>query len=112
MPEPFLPPCIGPKIMTMLDLKPEHQAILRAIVRRHFPQHRALVFGSRARGLAKPWSDVDLALLGEKAIDDLAMAHAREDFDESNLPFQVDLVRLNDLPKPMQQMVLRDGLPL
>lgn len=96
----------------MLDLKSEYQAILRAIVHRRFPHHQARVFGSRASGRAKPWSDVDLALLGEAAIDDLAMAHAREDFDESDLPFTVDLVRLSDLPAPMQELVLHDGIPL
>lgn len=96
----------------MLDLQAEHKAILRAIVRHRFPQHQVRVFGSRASGHAKPWSDVDLALLGEATIGDLAMAHAREDFDESSLPFNVDLVRLSDLPPPIQQTVLRDGQPL
>jgi predicted nucleotidyltransferase len=76
----------------MIDLRPEELAIVREILRRRVPGVEAWAFGSRARGTAKPHSDLDLALIGEAPLDGLALAELAEDFSASNLPFRVDVV--------------------
>lgn len=45
-----------------------------AIVRAHVPDWAVWAFGSRVRGTAKPYSDLDLAVLGDErlSIDTLA----------------------------------------
>jgi predicted nucleotidyltransferase len=45
----------------MLGVTPEHQALIRAIVRRHLPDTEVWIFGSRATGPIKESSDLDLA---------------------------------------------------
>ena len=63
-----------------------------AILRRRMPGAAYIVFGSRAKGGAREYSDLDLAVKGTERIGNLEMFHLREDFSESALPFRVDLV--------------------
>lgn len=48
------------------------------------------VFGSRARGDCKPLSDLDL--IYDNNIDDKEIARIKNLFDDSMLPFKVDIV--------------------
>lgn len=62
------------------------------------------IFGSRARGTHKPYSDIDLLLqafpqLSSKQISDLS-----EKLEESNLPFKFDLIPIEDIYKPFAEM--------
>lgn len=96
----------------MLDLTRQQQQLAHAIMRTRFPGRQARAFGSRARGSAKPWSDLDLVILGEGPVSDLAMAEARADFEESDLPFRVDLSLWRDLPRSMRRQIEQHGQPL
>lgn len=87
----------------------ETSAELVAAVRRVLAQRRdvrlAVLFGSVARGVASPGSDVDLAV-DAPAVDrlvlarDLSLAVGRE----------VDVVDLNDVGYPMLAALVRDGV--
>lgn len=56
---------------------------------------RAFLFGSRADGSAKPFSDLDIALsAGESPVLGGLMARLSEAFEDSRIPFDVDLVDL------------------
>ena len=78
---------------TAVALTPEEADEVRAILRRHLPPGvRVHVFGSRAAGRVKPWSDLDLVLEGDGPVPWSAMAELAEAFDESRLPWKVDLV--------------------
>jgi len=71
----------------------EEAAEVGAILARHLPPGvRVHVFGSRAGGWVKPWSDLDLLLEGEGPVPWSAMAALAEAFDDSRLPWKVDLV--------------------
>lgn len=66
---------------------------VRRVLREHLPGSVAVhVFGSRAGGEPKPWSDLDLVLEGESALPICVIAELAEAFDESPLSFKVDLV--------------------
>jgi len=54
------------------------------------------IFGSRAKGLSKPGSDVDLAIMNE-GINSKTLLKLNNDFEESTLPYKVDLVDFNTL---------------
>ena len=75
----------------MLDLTPSQKAMVCAIVDSHLERQRVRVFGSRAHRTAKPFSDLDLLVLGAPLGDQLRGA-LEEAFDESDLPFRVDIV--------------------
>ncbi len=66
---------------------------VRRVLSRHLPEGILVwVFGSRSGGVPKPWSDLDLALVGHGPLSLDLLAELAEAFDESALPFKVDLV--------------------
>jgi len=75
-----------------LDIKPSELEIVRGILNRHVPGREVWAFGSRAQGVAKAFSDLDLAILGNHPLDLSILAELADDFSESNLPFKVDII--------------------
>lgn len=76
-----------------LSLAPADLAEVRAILDAHLPAQITVgVFGSRAGGQPKPWSDLDLVLEGDGPLPLSLIAALAEAFDESALPWKVDLV--------------------
>lgn len=76
----------------MLDLAPAHLTEVRRLLRLHVPGRSVLAFGSRVQETAKPFSDLDLAVMGEVPLDFRTLAALKDAFAESNLPFRVDVV--------------------
>ena len=79
----------------MIDLEAKHLATVRGILLRHAPGLPVYVFGSRAKGRAKRFSDLDLAVVTDQPMDGSALARLHEAFDDSDLPIMVDLVDWN-----------------
>lgn len=75
-----------------LVLDPRHERIVRDILRKRLPGRRVLVFGSRARGEAVAHSDLDLLVEDAGADDQRLLAQLDADFDESDLPFRVEVI--------------------
>lgn len=70
----------------------------------------AYLFGSRARGDARPGSDIDVALDAyDAAVPKAPLALLRERLEESLIPFEVDVVDLADAPETLRAAVLREG---
>jgi predicted nucleotidyltransferase len=82
----------------MLDLTPDQLDPVPRILARHLPNRRVCAFGSRVTGRAWRYSDLDLLVMGSAPIPDLTLASLRAGFEDSNLPFRVDLVEGRDLP--------------
>ena len=79
--------------MTEWVATPGERAIVEEILARHLPPDtRAYVFGSRARGTTKRWADLDLSLEGDAPLSLSVLGVLRDAFDESLLPWKVDLV--------------------
>ena len=76
----------------MIDLAPAHLASVRAILLRNVPGVTVYAFGSRVSRRARKFSDLDLALLPEQALDWRVLARLREAFEESDLPITVDVI--------------------
>lgn len=49
--------------MPDVDLQPEQWQIVQHILQKHVPGHAVWAFGSRVKGTAKPYSDLDLAII-------------------------------------------------
>ena len=76
----------------MIDLAPEQLASVVRLLGAQVPDCEVRAFGSRVSGRAKPYSDLDLALLGPARLPLERLATLREAFAESELPIRVDLV--------------------
>lgn len=74
---------------------------------------RLWVFGSRARGDYQKFSDIDI-LFEESGsrLADAFLAQVKDDLEESDLPYKVDLVRAGDLAESYRKSVMTDRVPL
>ncbi|MEW5682145.1 MAG: nucleotidyltransferase domain-containing protein [Pseudomonadota bacterium] len=63
-----------------------------AILKRHLPNNEVWAFGSRVKGNAKAYSDLDLAIITDTPLPLALLAEIAEAFSESDLPWKVDLV--------------------
>lgn len=78
-----------------LAIEPRHLEIVRNVLSRLVPNREVWAFGSRAGGGAhppKPWSDLDLAVIGPAPLSLDEQAALSEAFSESDLPWRVDVV--------------------
>ena len=73
-------------------LQADHLGIVWQVLQAHLPGVPVRDFGSRAGGLGKPYSDLDLALMTEQPLTLEQWADLQEAFSASDLPFRVDLV--------------------
>ena len=96
----------------MIDLAPQQLATVKAILRRQLPDREVWVFGSRATGTAKEYSDLDLAVIGDIPLDLGQLALLENDFDESELPFKVDVVDWATASEPFRQIIRKTAVVL
>lgn len=91
---------------SLVDISPVHLKIVQDILRENLPPGVAVwVFGSRANWTTRDSSDLDLALEGDSAIDHGIMVALETAFEESNLPYTVDVVDLSQLGNRFRQIV-------
>ena len=72
---------------------------------------KAILFGSRARGDARKWSDIDLAIDSKNELPPEILSALREAFEDSNILLNVDVVDLRDASVEIRNAVLREGVP-
>ncbi len=70
------------------------------------------VFGSRATGRARPFSDLDLLFVEPRQLSWAQRADLRDRFEASDLPFRVDLVEAAGLADGMVGRVLAESVAL
>lgn len=76
----------------MIDITEKERSIIRDILQRLVPNYPVWVFGSRIKGTAKPFSDLDLAIITPKPLSLSLHAELVEAFSESDLSWKVDIV--------------------
>jgi uncharacterized protein len=93
----------------MLDLEPRHLELVKTIIRRHVPHARLIAFGSRVKGTAKKFSDLDLALEADRPLTMQAFALLEADLEESDLPIKVDVIDMRTISPQFRARVEREG---
>jgi len=94
-------------------MREQDVALLRDTLRRHLPAGvKAFVFGSRARGSARPYSDLDLALEWGRPLGLDIIAELAEALSESDLPYKVDIIDLAIVEPSFAHRIERDAVPM
>lgn len=75
-----------------IDITPEERAIVLRILNEIVPDREVRAFGSRVTGKAKPFSDLDLAIMGDEPLSLETRTQLEEAFSESELPWKVDIL--------------------
>lgn len=71
--------------------------------------YRIVVSGSRVTGKAKKYSDIDLALIGTDIILPYVPAVLAEAFDDSSLPYTVDIIDGKNASSQLLDQIRQDG---
>lgn len=89
-----------------------HLARLRHLVREFLRPWRVSVylFGSYARGEQWPSSDVDIAIEPHEPLPADTISRLREKIEESDIPYQVDIVDLSEADALFRARVLSEGI--
>ena len=95
----------------MMGLTPIQLGIVRAILERHVPGRAVMVYGSRARGNFRRFSDLDLAIMGDPVPFGL-LGDIKDAFVESDLPFKVDVTPWASLSESFRERIKPDLVPL
>jgi predicted nucleotidyltransferase len=66
--------------------------IVRDILTTYATGYSVWAFGSRARHTHKPFSDLDIVVVGDQPLTIPTLAALNEAFTESDLPWKVDIV--------------------
>lgn len=84
---------------------------LTSVLARHPNVEQAILYGSRAKGTQKPYSDIDLTLTGDISHSELSRIYM--DIDDLLLPYQLDLSAYNRLSDTaFKEHIRRVGVPL
>jgi predicted nucleotidyltransferase len=95
-----------------LDLSENDLRIVLQILEEWVPGRPVYVFGSRANGKARRRSDLDLAIGGDPPLTLHQRAMLTNDFDESDLPIEVDVVDLGTVSPDFHQRIQRHWIAL
>lgn len=92
----------------MLILTDKELAIVQEILKRHIPKHTVWAFGSRVKGTTKKTADLDLAIISEKSLPLTQYSELTDAFDESSLPFKIDIVDWAEAGPEFRQIIAQN----
>lgn len=93
-----------------IDIAPRDWADVVRILHEQVPAIEVWAFGSRAKRTAKPYSDLDLALITRQPLSLEQLATITDAFATSDLPIRVDVVDWASTSEAFRKIIERDGV--
>ncbi len=94
-----------------IDITAEQRDTILRLLNRYLPGTAAWVYGSRAKWTSRPQSDLDLVVFAKPG-QSSQVAALREAFEESDLPFRVDLFVWDKVPESFRPEIEREHVVL
>ena len=91
-----------------IDQKVQHKII--GILKVLHPNAKIYLYGSRARGDFRQWSDIDLALDIGSGNPRIALGEARSVMEALSIPYSIDLVDANHVQEPLRTIIKKEGI--
>lgn len=85
-----------------IDVEPRHLKMVQAVFARHLPFKQVWAYGSRVKWNARKTSDLDCVVFGAT---DSEIYKAQEAFDESDIPFEVQLLNWETIPADFKENI-------
>lgn len=94
-----------------LIIEPAIQAKIISLISALVPDAKIYLYGSRARGTNKEWSDIDLALDAGRELPLGAVGELASILEASSIPYKIDIVDINgEISKVMRESILKDKM--
>ena len=87
-----------------IDLTADHRKTILDLIDQYLPDTTVWAFGSRTKWTSNPKSDLDLVAFADEA-QQHQVGLLREEFEESDLPFRVDLLVWDELSQEFQNEI-------
>jgi predicted nucleotidyltransferase len=81
---------------------------LKFFLLERFPKEHIYLFGSRVRGDASAYSDIDIAIESSSALSS-KLSQVRFELEESLIPYKVDLIELSKAPY-LRDIIKKEGV--
>ena len=94
-----------------IDITAEQRKTILTLLKRYLPGVEAWVYGSRVKWTSRPDSDLDLVVFATPE-QRRQVSALREAFDESGVPFRVDLFVWDDVPEEFLDKIEADHVEL
>ena len=94
-----------------IDLTAEQRRAVQRLLDKHIPDVEVWAYGSRVKWTSTPISDLDLVVFTTPD-QDFMVFNLRTAFEESDLPFRVDILMWNTMPSSFRSQVERDYVVL
>jgi len=93
------------------SILPSQVSVISTVLATYPAVERASVFGSRAKGTNKPYSDVDVAVFGD--LDFVAVERIISDLDEQPTIYKYDVFAYQNINNPkLKRHIDRVGVPI
>jgi predicted nucleotidyltransferase len=90
--------------MDAIYLEEKHKKIVKDILQKY--DYNFFAFGSRVKGNCRKFSDLDLFYTQDLPLS--VLLSVEEDFEDSDLPFKVDLINYKTCDKDFQCLMLQN----
>ena len=94
-----------------IDITAEQRKIVMALLEQHLPGTAAWAYGSRVKWTTRPQSDLDLVVFTAEE-QNSEVGALRDAFEESSLPFRVDLFVWDAIPEAFRQQIEAEHIVL
>ena len=99
---------LQPGAQSPIEMADRDWAEVARILHAQVPSLEVWAFGSRAKRTAKPYSDLDLALITQQPLRLEQLADLHDAFATSDLPIRVDVVDWAATSEAFQKIIARD----
>ena len=96
----------------MTDKQFEEQ--IKQTVSKYLPSsdYRIFLFGSRAIYKNYKWSDMDIGILGDKAIPGHIIVKIQDELENSRIPYKIDLVDFTRVSDQFRKVAMKNCINL
>lgn len=91
----------------MIDLEEKYIDFIRKTIHQYLQEGKIYLFGSRTKGSSRKYSDIDIALDCPNLNENILLK-IKNDFENSTLPYEVDVLDLNNISETFKQHIKQD----
>ena len=97
-----------------MKVTPSEKILIQKILGKSLDRtnHTVFAFGSRVSGTPRPDSDLDLMLRAQTKTGAATLGQLKEDFENSDLPYKVDLVDEAVMSEDFRRKIAKDLEPV